>query len=225
MPTPMPAENALPPLPPPVEKPKIRGLIHQWASLGAFAMGFAFVLCAPISKAAWGVGIFAASLTVLFLVSAIYHRVNWKPRARQWMRRADHASIFILIAGTYTPVALLAFPEETGRNILWMAWGGAFLGIVQSLLWIRAPKVVSALLALLVGWSIVPYFSELKKGLGTANWWLVLAGGLAYTLGAVAYASKRPRLHPRWFGYHEVFHSLTVVAASLHAIAIWRLMS
>jgi hemolysin III len=206
------------------EKPKIRGVIHQWASLGALLMGIVFVACAPILRAAWGVGIFAASLTVLFLVSAVYHRIHWKPQARQWMRRADHASIFILIAGTYTPVAMLAFPAAVGQKILCIAWGGALLGIAQSLFWIRAPKVVSAILALLVGWSIVPYFSELKQGLGSAGWWLILAGGISYTLGAIAYASKRPRLSPRWFSYHEVFHSLTVVAAALHAIAIWRLM-
>ena len=187
-------------------------------------MGIVFVLCAPIPKAAWGAGIFAASLTVLFLVSAVYHRVNWKPEARQWMRRADHASIFVLIAGTYTPIAMLALPEALGAKVLWVAWGGALLGIAQSLCWIKAPKAVAALLALLVGWSIVPYLSELKEGLGEVNWWLVLAGGIAYTLGAIAYASKRPRLSPRWFGYHEVFHALTVVAASLHAAALWRLM-
>ncbi|MCL2626229.1 MAG: hemolysin III family protein [Cystobacterineae bacterium] len=206
-----------------VAKPKIRGVIHQWAVLGALGMGIVFVLCAPTARAAWGAGVFAASLTLLFLVSAIYHRVVWKPRARQWMRRADHASIFILIAGTYTPMALLAFSEEVGSIVLWITWGGAVLGVLQSLFWIKAPKVVSAALGLLVGWSVVPYFSEFKRGLGEANWWLVFTGGMVYTLGAIVYASKRPRLSPRWFGYHELFHSLTVVAASLHAIVVWRL--
>jgi len=213
------------PTPLSAEKPKIRGVIHQWASLGALATGIVFVFCAPMAKAAWGAGIFAASLTAMFLVSAVYHRINWKPKARQWMRRADHASIFILIAGTYTPVALLALPESLSTRVLCIAWGGACLGILQSMFWIKAPKAVAAILALLAGWSIVPYLSELKEGLGEGNWWLVLAGGIAYSLGAIAYASKRPRLSPRWFGYHEVFHSLTVIAASMHAIAIWRLMS
>jgi hemolysin III len=215
------AENSTPLL---AKKPKFRGVIHQWAALSALAMGVVFVLCAPASKAAWGAGVFFASLTVSFLVSAVYHRMNWKPQARQWMKRADHASIFILIAGTYTPMALLTFPEEVGQKVLWVAWGGALLGILQSLFWIKAPRMVSVILAVLVGWSIVPHLSEFRRGLGEANWWLVLAGGIAYTLGAVAYASKRPRLSPRLFGYHEMFHALTVVAASLHAVAIWRLM-
>jgi len=205
-------------------RPKARGVIHQWAALAALAMGVVLVLYAPDAKAAWGTGIFATSLTLMFSVSAVFHRRHWKPAAYLWIKRADHASIFILIAGTYTPVALLALPEEIGRNVLWVAWGGALLGIAKALFWVRAPKVVSAVLAILVGWSVVPYLSELKRALGGATWWLVLAGGIAYTLGAVAYASKRPRLSPRWFSYHEVFHALTVVAASLHAIAIWRLM-
>ncbi|MCL2011672.1 MAG: hemolysin III family protein [Cystobacterineae bacterium] len=215
------AENPVPLL---LEKPKIRGVIHQWAALCAFVMGIVFLFFAPFPRAAWGVGTFAASLSVLFLVSALYHRIHWKPHMRQWMRRADHASIFLLIAGTYTPMALMAFSAELSPKILIITWGGALLGMLQSLFWIRAPKVVSALLALLVGWSVVPYLSEFRRGLGELNWWLVLAGGLSYTLGAIFYAAKRPRLSPRWFGYHEVFHSLTVVAASLHAIAIWRLM-
>ncbi|MCL2314483.1 MAG: hemolysin III family protein, partial [Proteobacteria bacterium] len=141
-------ETAMPLL---TQKPKIRGVIHQWASLAALAMGVVFVLCAPTARAAWGAGIFAASLTVLYLVSAVYHRVEWKPHARQWMRRADHASIFILIAGTYTPMALLAFSAELGLKVLLLTWGGAILGVLQSLFWIKAPKVVSAALGVLVG--------------------------------------------------------------------------
>jgi len=218
------AENATPALLPLSQaRPKARGVIHQWAALAALAMGVVLVLCAPNAKAAWGTGVFAASLTLMFSVSAVFHRLNWKPAAYLWIKRVDHASIFILIAGTYTPVALLALPEEIGRNVLWLAWGGALLGIAKALFWVRAPKVVSAVLAIGVGWSVVPYISELKQALGKANWWLVLVGGIVYTLGAVAYASKRPRLSPRWFGFHEVFHVCTVVAASLHTIAIWRL--
>ena len=143
-------------------KPKLRGVLHQWAACAAAGAGAVLVGSAQSLRVAAAAGVFAASLIVLFAVSAVYHRVNWSAAARERMRRMDHASIFVLIAGTYTPVAILALPPEAGHSLLLAAWGAALLGILQSLFWIRAPKAVSAVLAVAVGWTIIPY-------LGTAG--------------------------------------------------------
>ncbi|HYO64792.1 MAG TPA: hemolysin III family protein, partial [Archangium sp.] len=163
---------------------------------------------------------FAFSLVTLFTVSATYHRVNWSAPARAWMRRMDHASIFILIAGTYTPVALIGLPEAIGNSLLRAIWAGALLGVLQSLFWVNAPKAITAALAVGVGWTLVPYMGEAYRSLGARQLALILAGGVAYTAGALAYASKRPNPRPGVFGYHEVFHALTIVGAVLHFIAV-----
>ncbi|MBL9039425.1 MAG: hemolysin III family protein [Archangium sp.] len=202
------------------DKPTLRGVLHQWSAGIALGAGLVLVAMAPTVRSSLGAGVFAASLVTLLTVSATYHRVNWSPPARAWMRRADHASIFILIAGTYTPVALLSLPEAVGSQLLLQIWGAATAGVVVSLFWAHAPKVITAALALLVGWLLVPYFSAVRQGLGELGFVLVLAGGVAYSLGAVAYAAKRPNPRPGVFGYHEVFHALTVVGAALHFAAV-----
>ena len=156
----------------------------------------------------------------LFAISAIYHRVQWQAeRSRARMRRADHASIFILIAGTYTPVALLGLGGDDGRRLLIMIWSGAIGGVLLSLFWVRAPKALTAAVAVAVGWMITPYFGEVRRLLGMAVW-LILAGGIAYTAGAIIYALRKPNPWPRTFGYHEIFHALTLVGASLHFAVI-----
>jgi len=199
---------------PPI-KPSLRGVLHQsaaWYSLGA---GSVLVAMASTPRAAMAAGVYSLSLVVLFAVSAIYHRVQWQERARAWMRRADHASIFILIAGTYTPVALLGLGGDDGRPLLITIWIGAAAGVLMSLFWVRAPKALTAAVAIAIGWTIAPYFSQVRRLLG-AEVWLILAGGIAYTVGAVVYAIRRPNPWPRVFGYHEVFHALTLVGALLH---------
>jgi hemolysin III len=201
-------------------KPTMRGVLHQWAAVVALVAGIVLVASAPTGRAALAGGVFALSLLTLFTVSATYHRVTWSPKARAWMRRADHASIFILIAGTYTPVALLALSPEVATKLLWIAWGGALFGVLQSLFWIQAPKAFTAIVCVLLGWSIVPYFGEVRRALTTTELLLILAGGVAYTLGAVAYAAKRPNLKPGVFGYHELFHAGTIVAAVAHFTAV-----
>jgi hemolysin III len=202
------------------DKPTMRGVLHQWAALAAAAAGAVLVGMAPGARAAWAAGGFVVSLVVLFGVSATYHRVTWRPRARAWMRRLDHASIFVLIAGTYTPIAVLGLPAGAGNVLLAAVWGGAAVGIAVSLLWVRAPKVVSAALCLAVGWTVVPFLGEVVAALDAGALGLIVGGGVAYTAGAVAYASGRPRLAPRVFGYHELFHACTVVAAGLHFAAV-----
>jgi hemolysin III len=178
------------------------------------------VAVCPDRRAAAAVGVYVLSLVALFAASAVYHRVQWKdPSARALMRRVDHASIFVLIAGTYTPVALLGVGGEAGTRLLFQVWAAALASAILSLLWAKAPKPLLALLAVAVGWSIVPHGSEVMRLLGSLIW-LVLAGGVAYTLGAIVYALRRPDPWPRVFGYHEVFHALTLLGALLHLGAV-----
>ncbi len=207
-----------------VEKPRLRGVLHQFAAPGALGAGLVLVAMAPTARAAAAAALYAFSLVVLFTVSATYHRVNWSERGRAWMRRMDHASIFLLIAGTYTPVALLGVSGAAGDQLLLAIWSGALVGVLQSLFWVRAPKVLTAALAVAVGWTLVPYFEEARAALGVAELTLILLGGVAYTSGAVAYALKRPNLRPGVFGYHEVFHALTLVGAGLHFVVVLRLV-
>jgi hemolysin III len=137
-----------------------------------------------------------------------------------WLRRADHASIFLLIGGTYTPIALLGLDATTGWHLLAVIWSGVALGVLVSMLWPGAPKFVSATIAVAVGWTIVPYFSRIAEALSSAQLILIVLGGLAYTAGAVIYAVKRPNPWPRVYGYHELFHTLTLVGAGLHLAAV-----
>jgi hemolysin III len=206
------------------EKPKLRGVLHQFAASCALGAGLVLVAVAPTARAVTASALYVFSLVALFTVSATYHRVNWSVRGRAWMRRMDHASIFLLIAGTYTPLALLGLPGDSGNGLLLAIWGGALLGVLQSLFWVHAPKVLTATLAVGVGWTMVPYFGEVRRALSATEFGLMLAGGLAYTLGAVAYAAKRPNLRPGVFGYHEVFHALTLVGAALHFALVLKLV-
>lgn len=168
--------------------------------------------------------IYSLSLTGLFGISSLYHRPTWSANARTWMRRLDHSAIFILIAGTGTPLCLLALPEPSGTNMLILFWVAALVGVVQSLFWVRAPKWLAALLYITMGWLAVPYLPELQSALGSANVWLLLTGGVIYTLGALVYAVKKPNPAPQVFGYHEIFHLLVIIAAAFHFVVIVNLV-
>lgn len=208
----------------PPAKPALRGALHQAAAWFALGAGSVLVTIAPTRRAALAAAIYALSLVALFTVSTVYHRVQWRsPRARARMRRADHASIFVLIAGTYTPISLLGLGEDDGRRLLITIWTGATAGVILSLAWVNAPKALTAAAAVAVGWTIAPYIGEVRRLLGH-DLWLILAGGIAYTVGAVVYALKRPDPWPRVFGYHEVFHALTLVGALFHLTAIARMV-
>lgn len=168
--------------------------------------------------------IYSISLTMLLGVSALYHRCQWTESMRMWMRRLDHSSIFILIAGTGTPICLIALPEHSGLQFLKLLWFAAAGGVILSLFWVRAPKWVSAVLCLIVGWLALPYFPDMKAALSANSMILIVLGGIFYTIGAVVYALKRPNPFPRVFGYHEIFHLLVVVAAGFHFVVIEQLI-
>jgi hemolysin III len=203
-----------------VEKPAMRGVLHQVAAVVAVFAGGGLTLWAATTRGAVSALLFTLSVVTLFTVSATYHRINWSPKRRAMMRRADHASIFILIAGTYTPMAIAALPPALGQKMLLIVWAGAAVGVLQSLFWIHAPKIVAPAIAVALGWVVIIFWKETVEALSATEMGLIFAGGVAYTLGAVAYAAKRPNPSPKVFGYHEVFHAMTLVGAGLHYVAI-----
>jgi hemolysin III len=202
-------------------KPKLRGVSHEWAFFLSLGFGAALIILAKTPKATLAVGIYAVSLWALLGTSALYHRVNWtRPQVRQWMRRLDHSMIFFLIAGTYTPFALLVLDGPLADAILAVVWIGAIAGAIVEMIWIDHPKWVAAIIYLSLGWVAVAAFPELWSEMGVAGTLLVAAGGLLYTAGAVVYATQRPNPSPAVFGYHEVFHLLVIAAAVAHFSAI-----
>jgi hemolysin III len=202
-------------------RPRLRGVSHQWAFFFSLLAGGALVIAAPAGEATVAAAIYAASVAALFGTSALYHRVTWaSQKARRWMRRLDHSMIFLLIAGTYTPFALLVLEGTLATVILLVVWTGALAGIVLKLVWIDAPKPLVAVLYVLLGWVAVAASPDLLAGLGVTSTALVAAGGVLYTAGAVVYALGRPNPVPAVFGYHEVFHALVIAAAALQYAVI-----
>jgi hemolysin III len=210
----------LPATAPSAVKPRLRGVSHEYAFFVSIATGVALVVAASDARARLAASIYAIAVTGLLGTSALYHRVTWRPRARRWMRRLDHSMIFVLIAGTYTPVCLLALHGSLAHTVLIVVWAGALGGVVFKLLWIDAPKWLLALVYLALGWVSAAVFGELPAAVGWLGVAGLAAGGLLYTAGAVIYASERPNPWPRTFGYHEVFHAFVLAAASLHYAVI-----
>lgn len=194
-------------------KPLLRGVSHQGAFFVALAATIALVSSAHTAASARAALVFGASLALLFGTSALYHRVDWRPAARRRMRRLDHAAIFVLIAGGYTPLFALVPSQAGGHGALAAVWLGAALGVLKSLAWPDAPKWVMALLCLGLGWTVAGQVWDRAPAVGTACVALIVLSGVVYSLGAVVYALKRPDPLPRVFGYHEVFHALVVVAS------------
>lgn len=202
-------------------KPKLRGVSHEWAFFISLFLGAGLIVAAKTPKATLAVGIYALSLSALFGTSALYHRVNWtRPSARRLMRRLDHSMIFFLIAGTYTPFALLVLNGPLADAVLVTVWAGAIAGAIIETVWIDHPKWVAALIYMSLGWVAVVAFPELWSEMGVTGTLLVAAGGLLYTAGAIVYATQRPNPSPRIFGYHEVFHLLVIAAAAAHFAAV-----
>jgi hemolysin III len=201
-------------------KPRLRGVFHQYAFFISLACGGGLVLAASGGRARLAAGIYAAAVSALLGTSALYHRVTWRPRARRWMRRLDHSMIFVLIAGTYTPVALLALKGALANTILIVLWLGAIGGVVFKLAWIDAPKWLLALVYCALGLVAAAVFGELPAAIGWLGAIGIGAGGLLYVTGAVIYASERPNPWPKVFGYHEIFHVFVLAAAALHYAVI-----
>ncbi len=194
---------------------------HQWAFFVSLVTGTALVLSAPTGRATFAAAVYAASVAGLFGASALYHRIDWASlSARRWMRRLDHSMIFLLIAGTYTPFALLSLDGPVATAILIAVWSGAVGGIVLKLFWIDAPKWLVAVIYVILGWVAVAAFPQLLAGIGVTATAMVAVGGALYTIGAVVYARGRPDPAPTVFGYHEVFHALVIAAAALQFVVV-----
>lgn len=200
-------------------KPKLRGVFHEIGFYAAAAIGVVLVVTAEPGKARLAAAIFASCVAVCFGASALYHRPTWTPRARAWLARLDHAGVYLLIAGTYAPFGLIVMSRGWAIPVLAIVWGGALLASLLKLFWVRAPKWLSAAIGVTLGWVGAAAFPQLLK-LSTVALVLVVAGGILYTAGAVVYARRRPDPKPNVFGYHELFHVLTVGASACQYVAV-----
>lgn len=207
-----------------MKKPLLRGHIHQESFF--FALGACSMLVAKATSSLSLVAGLAYSfcLVMLFGISALYHRPNWSVKKRALMRKLDHSAIFILIAGCFTPVCLLALPESTGMKLLTIVYVAAVFGVLKCIFWTNSPKWISCLLYGCVIFLFMPYLSELNMGLGPLNMFFIWAGCIAYSIGAVFYAVKKPDLFPDIFGHHELFHFFTVIGAIFHFIVMYSLI-
>ena len=203
----------------PAVRPLLRGVLHEIAFVVALVVGILLVAAADGRRLA-AAAIFAGSAVAMLGASALYHRVTWSPRVRPWMRRLDHAGIYLLIAGTYTPVGLLSLHGSLQTVVLAVVWGGAGAAILAKLCWVGSPKWLSAVIGISLGWVGVAAMPQLAGTAGPAAVALLGAGGLAYTAGAVVYARRKPDPVPAVFGYHELFHALTLVALACQYVAI-----
>lgn len=196
-------------------KPRLRGVLHQWAFVVFVGLAALLIALATEATERLAAATFAGALVAMFGTSAIYHRVNWRSvAARMWWRRLDHAMIYVLIGGTYTPFALLALEGAWSWSILSVVWAGALAAIVVVLAWAEAPKWLSATLGILLGWIGIVMLPQLVDAVGLLGTLLLGVGGVLYTLGAVVYARGRPDPVPAVFGYHEVFHACVIAAAA-----------
>ncbi|MBT2475250.1 hemolysin III family protein [Microbacterium sp. ISL-103] len=196
-------------------KPTWRGWLHAATFPFAIVAGIVLIAVAQGGAAKWAAAVFMATSLLLFGNSALYHRIDWSPKVKMILKRIDHANILLLIAGTYTPLAVLALPPGKGALLLVFVWSGALLGILFRVFWINAPRWLYVALYLLLGWAAVMYLADLFVANATMMA-LVIVGGLLYTGGAVVYALKKPNPWPGHFGFHEIFHLCTVLAFLCH---------
>lgn len=196
-------------------KPTWRGWLHAATFPVAIVAGIVLIAVAQGGAAKWAAAVFMATSLLLFGNSALYHRIDWSPKVKMILKRIDHANILLLIAGTYTPLAVLALPPGKGALLLVFVWSGALLGILFRVFWINAPRWLYVALYLLLGWAAVMYLADLFVANATMMA-LVIVGGLLYTGGAVVYALKKPNPWPGHFGFHEIFHLCTVLAFLCH---------
>lgn len=200
-------------------KPKLRGVFHEVAFFAAVGLAIPLAITADEGKARLSAIVFGVCVAFCFGVSALYHRPTWQPRARSWLARFDHAGIYLLIAGTYTPFGLIVLSRDWAIPVLSIVWTGAALAIVTKFVWPHVPKRVSAGIGLALGWVGMAAFSQMLK-LPATGLVLLVSGGLAYSVGAVVYALRRPDPYPTVLGYHELFHLCTLIAVGLQYAAI-----
>jgi hemolysin III len=201
-------------------KPRLRGVSHQIGFFVAITAGTWLIATASSGLAVMVTAIYAITLALMLGVSASYHRGNRPPIAERRWKRADHAMIFLFVAGTYTPICVLGIGGVHGMRLLILVWVGAALGALRALLWVRAPRAIAAACYVAQGWLMVAYWPHVRAALRPTPLTLILIGGILYTVGAVVYALRRPDPSPRWFGYHEVFHSFVIVACVCHFVGI-----
>ena len=205
-------------------KPRLRGWLHAYAAAISVVTGGTLIAVAAAlrgDRAGATTGIYAATVTLLFGTSALYHRIDWGPVAQQVMKRLDHSVIFLFIAGTYTPIAALTLPHTAALAVLVAVWTGALFGVALQTAWPNAPRWLSTPCYIAVGWVAAFVLPDLLHNAGVAAFVLIIAGGAVYTLGGIVYALRRPDPFPGTFGFHEVFHLCTLVAAVCHYVAVW----
>ena len=197
-------------------KPRLRGVSHQWAFVVSLACGAALIALAPSGRAVVAAAIYAAAVSALLGTSTLYHRVDWRPAARRWVRRLDRSMIYVLIAASYTPFALLALHGTLATVVLLVVWAGACGGVLLQLVWPDHPKWVAVVVSVTLGWVVVITLTQLPGSIGWGAIGALLVSGALYTTGAIVYARERPNPRPGVFGYHEVFHALVLAAAAIH---------
>lgn len=201
-------------------KPRLRGWLHLGVAPLVLAAGIVFVALAPTSLARVAALVFAITSFDLFVTSALFHRGRWGERAHGVLRRLDHANIFLIIAGTYTPFALLLLDGGKRVTLLAVIWGAAILGVLFRTLWLGAPRWLYTPVYIAMGWIAVFYIGDMTTRGGPAVVWLLAAGGVLYTIGGIVYGTRRPDPSPTWFGFHEIFHAFTVLAYAAHCTAV-----
>jgi len=195
-------------------RPALRGVLHQWAFVAALPIGVVLALTADGAVGRASAIAFGSTVAAMFGTSALYHRITWSPSRRRTLRRLDHSMIYLLIAGTYTPFGLIVLSGSVRAVVLSIAWTGAAAAIVLKLFWTESPTWVAAAIGIGLGWIAVPLLPQIVDRIGVGASSLLVAGGIAYTVGAVVYARKRPDPVPLVFGYHELFHALVIVAVA-----------
>jgi hemolysin III len=220
------AKRAVPPAPVSGPKPLLRGWFHLGTAPIVLVAGLVLVATGPTLAGRLSAAVFTLTAVMLFGTSAVYHRGNWADRLRWFLRRLDHSNIFLIIAGSYTPLAVLLLPQRTAVLVLSIVWGGAIAGLLLRFLWSNAPRWFWVPIYVALGWVAIAFIHPLYEAGGPAIVWLVIAGGVCYTVGAAIYGTQWPNPSPRYFGFHEIFHLLTIAGFVCHfvaaALAIYR---
>lgn len=210
-----PAERLLPPV-----KPKLRGWLHAGMFPAAVAAGIVLICLAQSTEARIACAVYSVSAWLLFGTSATYHRGTWGPRGEAVLRRLDHANIFLIIAGTYTPFTILLLHGGRQHLLLWLVWAGALAGIAFRVFWVGAPRWLYTPCYIALGWAAVFFLPDFLKHGGVAVVTLIIVGGLIYSIGGIVYGLKRPNPSPLWFGFHEVFHACTLAAFVVQYVGV-----